>query len=108
MRTSPLMTRPKADPALRRVILDLSFPEDTSVNDGIPCGWMDGANFKMKLPSPHDLARKMVQYVPGVLMYKIHLSRAYRQLRSDPLDWAFLGMEWENKVYLDIAIPFGL
>ena len=55
-RTSPLMTRPKADPALRRVILDLSFPEDESVNDGIPCGWMDGANFKMRLPSPHDLA----------------------------------------------------
>ena len=106
--TSPLMTRPKADPALRRVILDLSFPEDASVNDGIPCGWMDGASFKMRLPSPHDLARKIVQYGPGVLMYKVDLSRAYRQLRSDPLDWAFLGMEWENKVYLDIAIPFGL
>ena len=46
-RTSPLMTRPKADPLMRGVILDLSFPEGTSVNDGIPCGWMDRANFKI-------------------------------------------------------------
>ena len=49
-----------------------------------------------------------MQYGPGVLLYKVDLSRAYRQLRSDPLDWAFMAMEWEGKTYLDIAIPFGL
>ena len=77
-RNSPLMTRPKADPLLRRVILDLSYPDGLSVNDGIPPGKLDGASFKMRLPSPLDLARKIVSYGPGVLLYKADLSRAYR------------------------------
>ena len=62
----------------------------------------------MRLPSPLDLARKIVSYGPGVLLYKADLSRAYRQLRSDPLDWAFLAMEWNGETFLDVAIPFGL
>ena len=107
-RTSPLMTRPKSDPSLRRMILDLSYPEGKSVNDGIPEGMLDGASFKMRLPTPFDLARKIVQYGPGVLLYKADLSRAYRQLRSDPLDWPFLALEWNNETYMDVAIPFGL
>ena len=107
-RKNPLMTRPKDEPNLRRVILDLSYPEGKSVNDGIPAGLLDGAEFQMRLPSPFDLARKIVQYGPDVLLYKADLRRAYRQLRSDPLDWPFLALEWQGKIYLDVAIPFGL
>ena len=42
------------------------------------------------------------------MLYKIDLSRAYRQLRSDPMDWPLLGIEWEGEYYVDLAIPFGL
>ena len=90
------------------MILDLSYPEGKSVNDGIPEGMLDGASFKMRLPTPFDLARKIVQYGTGVLLYKADLSHAYRQLRSDPLDWPFLALEWNNETYMDVAIPFGL
>ena len=107
-RTSPLMTRQKSDPNLRRVILDLSYPGSSSVNDGIPAGMLDVASFKMRLPTPIDLARKIVQYGKGVLLYKADLSGAYRQLRSDPLDWLFLALEWDGEMFMDVAIPFGL
>ena len=33
---------------------------------------------------------------------------AYRQLRSDPLDWPLLGIQWGEQTYLDTSIPFGL
>ena len=36
------------------------------------------------------------------------LSRTYRQLRSDPLDWPLLGVKWGDDHYVDVAIPFGL
>ena len=41
-------------------------------------------------------------------MYKVDLSRAYRQLRSDPLDWPLLGIGWQGESYVDISVPFGL
>ena len=37
LRTNPCMTRPKKDSALRRVILDLSFPVGNSVNSSDAC-----------------------------------------------------------------------
>ena len=107
-RENPLMTRPKRDSSDMRVILDLSFPEGSSVNSAIPRDKLDGAQFKLRLPSPDMLARRMLQLGRRCLLYKIDLSRAYRQLRSDPLDWPLLGIQWQGKTYLDTAIPFGL
>ena len=107
-RTNPLMTRPKQDSDKLRVILDLSFPDLGSVNAGIPSGSLDGADFKLRLPTPFTLAARIKQLGPGCLLYKIDLSRAYRQLRSDPLDWALLGINWEQEEYIDVAVPFGL
>ena len=107
-RANPLMTRPKRDSQDRRVILDLSFPLGSSVNSAIPGNSLDGAQFKLRLPTPDMLADKILQLGRGCMIYKIDLSRAYRQLRSDPLDWPLLGIGWENQCYLDTAIPFGL
>ena len=107
-RENPLMTRPKRDSQDMRVILDLSFPEGSSVNSAIPRDQLDGAQFKLRLPTPDMLARRMLQLGRGCLLYKIDLSRAYRQIRSDPLDWPLLGIQWQGQTYLDTAIPFGL
>ena len=106
--SNPLLTRSKQDSDKMRVILDLSFPHGTSVNDGIPANELDGAAFKLKLPTPHTLADRIRALGKGCLIYKIDLSRAYRQLRSDPLDWPLLGIEWQGEKYVDVAIPFGL
>ena len=102
------MTRPKKDSTARRVIVDLSMPQGASVNSGIPKNSLDGAPFKLRLPSPATLAQKILTYGKGCLLYKVDFSRAYKQLRTDPLDWHFLMLHWEDQFYLDISIPFGL
>ena len=107
-RNNPLMTRPKRNSSDLRVILDLSFPLGTSVNSSIPKDSLDGARFKLKLPSPMDLANLMRSIGPGCHLYKVDLSHAYRQLRSDPLDWPLLGVDWDGQHFVDTAIPFGL
>ena len=107
-RANPLMTRPKRESSELRVILDLSFPQGSSVNTGIPGGILDNHQFKLRLPTLADLAHKIVKYGRGCLLYKVDLSRAYRQLRSCPRDWPFLMVEWEGKPYVDVAISFGL
>ena len=107
-RSNPMMTRPKKDSSVRRVIVDLSMPPGTSVNSGIPKNSLDGAPFKLRLPNPATLADKILKYGRGCLLYKVDLSRAYRQLRTDPLDWPFLMLEWDQHFFLDISIPFGL
>ena len=107
-RTNPLLTRPKKDSLDLRVILDLSFPEGSSVNSHILREELDGAAFKLRLPSPLDLARLIAKIGPNCRLYKIDLSRAYRQLRGDPLDWPLTGVLWDGQHYIDMAIPFGL
>ena len=106
--TNPAMTRPKRDSDQRRVILDLSFPLGLSVNSGIPVNALDGARFKLCLPAPSVLANRIRLLGAGCDMFKVDLSRAYRQLRSDPLDWPFLGVLWQDEYFLDVAVPFGL
>ena len=107
-RSNPMMTRPKKDSLDRRVIVDLSMPQGASVNSGIPKTSLDGAPFKLRLPNPVILAHKILQYGSVCLLYKVDLSRAYRQLQTDPLDWPFLMLHWEDQFYLDISIPIGL
>ena len=87
---------PMKDTTELRVIMDLSFPEGSSVNWAIPREALDGEPFKLRLP------------MPDMLLYKIDLKRAYRQLRSDPLDWPLLGLLWQGEAFIDTAIPFGL
>ena len=107
-RSNPLMTRPKKDSAACCVIVDLSMPQGANVNSGIPKTSLDGAPFKLRPPSPATLAHQILQYRKGCLLYKVDLSTAYRQLRTDPLDWPFLMLHWEDQFYLDISISFGL
>lgn len=47
MAVSPLNTVPKKDTTDRRVILDLSWPPGTSVNDGILPNVVDGSEFPL-------------------------------------------------------------
>ena len=73
------------------------------MNAGIPLGQMDNAPLKLALPTPFTLANKIRELGQGCLLYKVDLSRAYRQLRSCPL-----GIHWQDSYYIDTAIPFGL
>ena len=107
-RYNPMMSCPKRDSTVRHVILGLSYPVGHSVKSGIPSGRLDRASFKLRLPNPWDLADSILQCSKWALVYKADLSRAYRQLRSCPGDWPLLMLKWKDKVFVDVAVLFGL
>ena len=100
---SPLMTRDKPDGSGKRVIIDLSFPTGASVNDGI--SKFRGSQYT--LPTPLDLAELMIREGRGCHMWKSDLSRAYRQLRVDPLDYPLLAIQHKGLIFVDICPSFG-
>ena len=104
---SPLMTRDKPDGSGKRVIIDLSFPEGASVNDGILKNFHQGADSTYSLPTALDLADQLLQAGRGAFMWKSDLTRAYRQLRIDPLDYPLLAIKHDNAYYLDVCPSFG-
>ena len=105
---SPLMTRPKKDSKFRRVIIDLSWPRGCSVNDGISrTEYIDGP-LTISLPTHDDMERAVLVAGRGAYLYKTDLSRGYRQLRVDPLDWPYLSFRHTSGHFMDICPPFGL
>ena len=102
------MTKEKRDSTKRRIILDLSWPLGASVNDGIPKEEYLGEPFKLTLPTADDLIHIIKQKGQGCFLFSIDLARAYRQLRSDPLDWPLLGFKWQKDIFFDASIPFGI
>ena len=43
----------------------------------------------------------------NVLLYKLDISRAFRNLRIDPRDYGVMGLQWERKFYVDVSVAFG-
>lgn len=107
VRYSPIMTRPKKDSDQRRVILDLSYPKGRAVNDGIAVENHFGQDISYTLPTIEDFAQRLISQGPSAFMWKADLSRAYRQLRADPLDAPLLGLRVGRDIYIDLCPPFG-
>ena len=42
------------------------------------------------------------------MLAKIDIAHAYRNVPVHPEDRKLLGMQWQGKVYIDTALPFGL
>ena len=105
---SPLMTRPKKDASFRRVIMDLSWPDGASINDGVDSNiYVDGPA-RITLPTVDFMEARLLSLGRGAYMYKTDLARGYRQLRVDPNDWPLLGFQHQGKIYIDVCPPFGL
>ena len=88
---SPLLTRPKGEG--RRVILDLSFGE-ASVNNATIKDSYDGLPFQLKLPSLDSLLPALNCLGENARLFKIDISRAFRNVRIDPGDAIHLGISW--------------
>lgn len=107
-RTSPHMSRVKKASEERRIIVDLSFPQGTSVNDVINPSNHLGINITYSLPTISDLITVSYQlHGKGAYLWMLDLRRAYRQIRSDPLDAPFLGIKVGSKIFIDRCPPFG-
>ena len=106
--TSPLMTREKKGFVSRRIIADLSWPENRSVSSGTPCDTYLGSPYKLHLPTPDDLVTLIRKQGQGCFLYSVDLARAYRQLRVDPLDWLLLGIIHNGSYYQGIYNIYSL
>ena len=92
---SPLMNRSKPDGGTR-VIVDLSWPINASVNSCVPLNYIDFLNFQLKYPNIDNLVQKIRILGPSTVLFKIDLQRAFRNLRIDPLDYQVLALSWRS------------
>ena len=94
---------PKSTPGKWRLILDLSAPEGRSVNDGISESWC-----LLSYITITDGAQGVASFGKGALVAKIDVKNAYRVVPIHPDDTWLFGMLWEDELFVDIALPFGL
>ena len=105
---SPLNTVPKWDSAECRVIVDLSWPCGTSVNDGIPSDSFLGEPISLSYPTIDSFVDAVISLGPGCLLYKRDLKKAYCQFPVDPKDYHLLGYTWDYQFYFDTVLTMGL
>ena len=93
----------KGQPAKWRLIVDLSSPRGSSVNDGI-----DPDEFSMHYIKLDQVISMVLKHGPGALMAKFDVEAAYRNIAVHPDDRYLLGMKWRGQFFVDLALPFGL
>lgn len=104
---SPLMTRPKAEPNKRRIIVDLSFPRGDNVNAHVHKNILFGRYHEHRLPTVQDSVSAIEAMGYRVLLATIDIERAYRNIPVCPLDLPLLGITVRKRIYIDAAMPFG-
>ena len=105
---SPISTRPKKQSGDRRVIIDLSFPPGQGVNDGMIKDNYLGEMIKLTFPKVDDLALRIYTLGKEARMFKVDLSRYFRQLPLDPGDYSLVGYIIDGQLYFDKMLPMGM
>ena len=86
-----------------RMIMHLSAPLDSSINDGI-----NKQDFTLRYSTVDDAAHIIQQLGPATLLAKIDIKSAFRTIPVRPQDRELLGIHWQHKYYVDCCLPFGL
>ena len=105
--SSPLNSIPKSGSELR-IIVDLNWPLDSSVTDGIPAKQYLRVDSELIYPTVHDVAACILALGPGCLLFKRDLKCAYRLFPVDPGDYHLLAYAWRDQMYFDTVLPMGL
>lgn len=101
-RTSPISVIPKKSSSEFRLIHNLSFPSQNSVNDFIE------REFCSVSYSSIDDAVDMIQKLgPNSFLAKCDIKSAFRLLRISPQDFDLFGFKFENLYYFDKCLPMG-
>ena len=101
---SPIGAIPKKNkPGKWRLITDLSSPLGASVNDGISKEYSS-----VRYTSVDHLASLIITEGRGALLVKADIKEAYRMVPVHPSDQLLLGIGWNDRIYIDKMLPFGL
>ena len=76
------------------------------VNGGIDKNSYLGTDFSLHLPTIDHITEQLQKLGKGCHLYKIDISRAFRHIKVDPMDYDLLGLSWRD-VYVDTCVPFG-
>ena len=104
---SPFMSREKIDSDNRRITIDLSWPQQASINHFTIANQYLSTAYELQYPTIENITAKLRDIGPEALIYKIDLSRAFRQLSFDPYDYNLLCLKWKEGYYSDLFCPFG-
>ena len=101
---SPVGVIPKKNKSGKwRLIVDLSSPSGHSINDGI-----SSERSSLSYTSVDHLTSMILLEGQGSFMVKADIKEAYRMVPIHPQDQPLLGIMWEDSVYIDKTLPFGL
>jgi len=93
----------RGQPGKWRLIVDLSSPRGTSVNDGI-----DPEEFMLQYIRLDQIISMVAKHGKGALLAKFDVEAAYRNIPVHPEDRRLLGLKWWGKFFVDLVLPFGL
>ena len=79
-----------------------------AVNDGMIKDNYMGLPVKLTFPRVDDLAFRIYTLGQDVMMFKIDLSRYFRQIPMDPGDYSLVGYVIQGKLYFDKVLPMGM
>ena len=101
---SPFGVIPKKHkPGCWRLIFDLSVPDGASVNDGI-----SKEDSSLSYVSIDDITHCILDCGRGALLAKMDVKEAFHNIPIHPDDRLLLAMGWNNKMFVDKCLPFGL
>lgn len=86
-----------------RLIVDLSHPNDGSVNGGIP-----KALCSLKYITVDSAIEHIKVFGHCTQLAKIDIKSAFRLLPVHPADRHLLAMRWDQHIFIDTCLPFGL
>jgi hypothetical protein len=101
-RSSPLALIPKSVPGEYRLILNLSYPPEKSVND-----FIDKEYCTVRYSSIDDAVRMVQKLGKGALLATADIKTAFRLLRIWPGDFDQLGFSFYGNFYFDKCLPMG-
>lgn len=101
-KTSPLGVVPKSEPNKFRIIHDLSFPNEDSVNSNIPKQYSE-----VQYDSIDNVTLLLGQFGHGSLMAKSDIKDAFRIVPVNPVDYHLLGFTWQDQFYYERCLPMG-
>ena len=101
-RCSPIGVVEKKNSGKFRTIMNLSFPEGQSVNDGI-----DKEYFSLSYITVDTAIDLILSAGRGSFLTKIDIAKAFRQIPINPSQWNLLGFSLNNQFYIDKVLSMG-
>ena len=104
---SPLNSVSKRNTPEQRIILHLSWPTGSSINDAIPDHIYLSEQYSLVYPTINTIADQVALLGRGCLLFKRDLRQGYRQFPIDPFDY-LLGYWWNDALYFDAVLSMGI